>query len=261
MKILVVTQNAPLYLPEFMDALLARLAAAGHTTRVALLSPKFRRNWRLGARDRLALYGWRDFVRMTLRVAVRGALARLPARWRGERCWSVRNAAARHRADLWTAASVNDPAFVARVRSEEIDLVVSVASPQMFRAALLSAPRLGCLNYHTSLLPRHRGRQPLFWAAYEGDAETGVSVHEMNERLDDGPILVQVRVPIAPGDTIDRLYWKTMAVGVDALVRAVEMKARGDANRRPNPADQATTHRFPTAAEARAFRARGGRFL
>ena len=68
-------------------------------------------------------------------------------------------------------------------------------------AAILRAPRLGCLNVHASLLPRWRGAAPIQRALLAGDAETGITIMQMDEGLDTGPILLQQAMPIAPGTT------------------------------------------------------------
>ena len=261
MNILLITQNAPLYLPWFLDQFVARARADGHTVLLTRLSPAHGRSlWREASR-RLAFYGPRAFLIATGRIVLARLASKWPAAVRRGRCFSVENVMARHGIVEWKTTSVNDPAFTERIRSGGIDLIVSVAAPEIFRKDLLSAPRSGCLNYHTALLPRHRGRQPLFWALLEGDAETGVSVHKMNEQLDDGPIYGQRRVLIEPGDTLDDLYLKTMRVGVEALVDAVSMVARGERAAIPNPREQATQHRFPSREDARAFRRAGKHFF
>lgn len=261
MKLLVITQNAPLYLPWFLDRFIEGARAAGHEVRLTRLSPLFRKTWGEEIRSRLACYGITGFAHLAARALWHKAAAALPAASRRGACHSLRNVIRKHGVEEWPAESVNAPDYVACIRSAGVDLVVSIAAPEIFRRPLLEAPARGCLNYHTALLPRHRGRLPLFWALWEGDAETGVTVHEMNERLDDGPILVQHRVPIEPGDTLDRLYWKTMRAGGPALLEAVEMIVRGDPRRLPNPREGATRHAFPDAVTARAFRRAGKRFF
>lgn len=261
MKILVITQDAPLYVSWFLDQFIGRAVAEGHRVYLTRLSPAAGGSLLREAKRRLAFYGPRAFATAAWRILLGRAASRLPAAARGGRCLSVDNVIARHHPPEMPTRSVNDPAFVSRVREEGIDLIVSVAAPEIFRQGILGAVPRGCVNYHTALLPRHRGRQPLFWALLEGDAETGVTIHEMNERVDDGPILCQQRVPIGRGDTLDDLYWKTMRVGVDALLEAVARIKRGERATLPNPRDQATYHRFPTRADSLAFRRAGKRFF
>src|SRR2546427_6663080 len=85
----------------------------------------------------------------------------------------------------------------ARIREIGADVMVVVAYGQILSASLIDAPRLGTLNVHASLLPRHRGPAPVEWAILSGDSETGVSIMQMDAGVDTGPILAQERAPIA----------------------------------------------------------------
>jgi len=87
---------------------------------------------------------------------------------------------------------VNDPAFVASLRSLEIDVIISFQQ-RIFKSALLQAPRIACLNVHTGILPGYRGSSPVFWMHSRGEPEMGVTVHTMNEVVDTGRIVAQRR--------------------------------------------------------------------
>src|SRR2546423_4522960 len=96
---------------------------------------------------------------------------------------------------------VNDDHVLDRIRGHRPDLLLSVYYTQIFRPALLEAIDGPALNFHPSLLPRHRGTAPLIWAIVEGDALTGVSVHELTVGVDEGPLVDQKSLPIHPNDT------------------------------------------------------------
>ena len=83
----------------------------------------------------------------------------------------------------------------------------------------------------------------------------------MEEKLDDGDILIQREVPITPNDTWDSLVRRTKAAGAEILIEAVEQVRNGTVQRRPNKDEDATYFSFPTAADRRAFRAAGRRFV
>lgn len=89
-----------------------------------------------------------------------------------------------------------DPALLERVRSLKPDLLVSWFWTQRLPMELVNAARLGGIGVHPSLLPRHRGPDPYFWAIDMGDRETGVSVHRLFEAYDTGDVLAQERLPI-----------------------------------------------------------------
>jgi methionyl-tRNA formyltransferase len=93
---------------------------------------------------------------------------------------------------------VASEAFVARARAAAPDLLVSWFFPKRIPARLLDLAPLGAVGIHPSLLPRHRGPDPYFWAIESGDTETGVTAHRLEEEYDTGPILAQRRVDIDP---------------------------------------------------------------
>ena len=97
--------------------------------------------------------------------------------------------------------SARDPQFLAALRELAPDLIVVAAYGQILPQTLLDVPRLGCLNIHTSLLPRWRGAAPIQWALASGDRETGVTLMRMEAGLDTGPMVASVRTPITDTDT------------------------------------------------------------
>jgi methionyl-tRNA formyltransferase len=108
------------------------------------------------------------------------------------------------------------------------DLVVCMGFPWKIPPDALAVPRLGWLNGHPSLLPRHRGPLPVAWAIRQGDEETGFTFHRMDAELDTGPILAQRRVPIGEYEPPDAFYGRIGPVGMEALAEAVERLAAGD---------------------------------
>jgi methionyl-tRNA formyltransferase len=104
---------------------------------------------------------------------------------------------------------------------------------------VLAAPRLGCLNVHASLLPRWRGAAPIQRALMAGDPETGVTIMQMDEGLDTGPMLLSGHVPIAGDETAGTLHDKLAALGAELIVRALHGLAAGSLKATPQPADGA----------------------
>ncbi len=109
-------------------------------------------------------------------------------------------------------SDVNDAAVVDRVRAHGADLLLSVYYTQLFKGALLGAVAGPALNFHPSLLPRHRGVAPLIWAIAEGDEMVGVSVHELTLGVDTGPLVLQRPLPVHPDDTGFELHMKAAAL-------------------------------------------------
>ena len=115
------------------------------------------------------------------------------------------------------------------------DAAVVAAYGLILPRAILAAPRLGCLNVHASLLPRWRGAAPIQHALLAGDSETGITIMQMEEGLDTGPILLQQAVPIALGGTAAELSETLATLGARLIVEALDGVARGTLAARPQP--------------------------
>ncbi len=117
--------------------------------------------------------------------------------------------------------TLRDPQVVADLAALHADLAVVVAYGLILPCAVLDAPRRGCLNIHASLLPRWRGAAPIQRAIMAGDSETGISIMQMDEGLDTGPVLLQRRTPITAEDTAASLHDRLAELGAGAIVEAL----------------------------------------
>ncbi len=109
------------------------------------------------------------------------------------------------------------------------DVMVVVAYGLILPKAVLDMPRLGCINVHGSLLPRWRGAAPIQRSLWAGDAETGVTIMQMDVGLDTGNMLYKLSCPIEASDTSATLYDKLAALGPDGLLATLEQLANGTA--------------------------------
>ena len=128
------------------------------------------------------------------------------------------------------------------------DLLVVAAYGLILPAWVLALPPRGCLNIHGSLLPRWRGAAPVQRAIEAGDAVTGITIMQMDEGLDTGPMLLERALPIAPDDTAGRLTDRLAALGAELIVQA--LRDRDRLVPRPQPAAGATYARKIEKAEA-----------
>ena len=121
------------------------------------------------------------------------------------------------------------------------DLGVMAFVTDIVPLKFINCPGMGTIQYHPSLLPRHRGSSSINWAIINGESRTGLTIFWPDAGIDTGPILLQKEVEIAPDDTVGSLYFnKLFPLGVAALVEAVEAVAKGTAPRIPQDESQAT---------------------
>jgi methionyl-tRNA formyltransferase len=116
------------------------------------------------------------------------------------------------------------------------DLIVAAAYGQILPPAILDLPRHGCLNVHTSLLPKYRGAAPIQWAIANGDTETGVTIMKMDVGLDTGPIVSQRRTAILPADDSATLHDRLAQLGADLLAQTIPDYVAGKIQAHPQPA-------------------------
>ncbi len=123
--------------------------------------------------------------------------------------------------------SLKDAAAQAELAALQPDLLVVVAYGLILPQAVLDIPRFGCINSHASLLPRWRGAAPIQRAVQAGDAESGVTVMQMEAGLDTGPMLLKVRTPITAEDTGGSLHDRLAELGPPAVIEAIAGLASG----------------------------------
>ena len=134
---------------------------------------------------------------------------------------AVKRLALKHRISVLQPARLSDPAVLSAIAVTHPKVLVVAAYGLLLPPALLALPALGCINVHASLLPRWRGAAPIQRALLAGDAETGVTIMQMDEGLDTGAMLLRRAVPIAPDDTAGTLHDKLAALGAQLLVEAL----------------------------------------
>ena len=132
----------------------------------------------------------------------------------------------------------------------QADAMVVAAYGLILPQWVLDTPRLGCLNIHASLLPRWRGAAPIHRAIEAGDAETGVTIMQMDAGLDTGDMLLIERLPIVPQDTTGSLHDKLAALGARMVVEALELAACGGLRPVPQPQEGVTYAHKIEKAEA-----------
>lgn len=139
----------------------------------------------------------------------------------------VKQLALQHNIPVLQPPTLRDPTAQAELASLNADLMVVVAYGLILPQVVLDTPRLGCINSHASLLPRWRGAAPIQRAVQAGDAESGVTVMQMEAGLDTGPMLLKVSTPISADDTGGSLHDRLAELGPPAVLQAIDGLAAG----------------------------------
>ena len=191
--------------PEFAARSLAALARAGHKVVLALTQP-----------DRPAGRGLRPQPSAVKRLALELGIP------------------------VETPATLKSPGVCEGLARFSPDALVVAAYGLIIPAEVLAIPRLGGLNVHASLLPRWRGAAPIHRAILAGDAETGISIMQMDAGLDTGDVLLQAPTPVLDTDTAGSLHDRLADLGAGLLVTALERATTGGLARHPQDSATAT---------------------
>ena len=199
--------------PEFARVALARLLAAGFTVPLVLTQP-----------DRPAGRGMKLQASPVKQCALDHGIAVAQPR------------------SLWLDGKYPEDAAAARdaLLAAQADVMVVAAYGLILPQWVLDMPAKGCLNIHASLLPRWRGAAPIHRAIEAGDAETGVTIMQMDAGLDTGDMLLVEKTPIAPTDTTAVLHDRLADLGGRMIVEALELAACGGLQPVPQPAEGVT---------------------
>ena len=131
------------------------------------------------------------------------------------------------------------------------DLNVMAFVTDILPESILKHPKLGTIQYHPSLLPKHRGGSAINWAIIKGETKTGLTIFWPDKGIDTGPILLQKEVEISPDDTVGSLYFNRLfPLGIEAIAESIELIRRGAAPRIPQDESQASYEGLCTEKDA-----------
>ncbi len=183
--------------------------------------------------DALVIHGYDVALVVTQpdRPAGRGGHLRAPA---------VKSAATGHGLPIDQPDTLKDDAATAALAEAGADIFVVAAYGKILPARVLALPRKGCVNVHASLLPRWRGASPVTAAILAGDDETGVSIMELVQKMDAGPVISRRSTPILPEDTTGALEPRLARLGAEALVEALPAWLAGAIHAEPQDESLAT---------------------
>ncbi|MFI3170569.1 MAG: methionyl-tRNA formyltransferase [Faecalibacterium sp.] len=152
----------------------------------------------------------------------------------------VKTVALAHSTPVFQPRTLRDGSEDANIQSLAPDIIVVVAYGCILPKQILEMPQYGCINLHVSLLPKYRGSAPIQWAVLNGDAETGVSIMQMDEGLDTGDVLLCKTLAIDPNETSGQLFDRVTAIGAAALCEVLPAMVAGQLTAVPQPTEGAS---------------------
>ena len=247
MKLIFLTTNDPLYLPDFFERVLSE--EAGRVAAVYAAPPLYKNESAVAAALKyLRTFGLADTARLSARI--------LRSKLQGRSIASVcRSRGIPYR----EVADVNAPSFLRELEQQGPDALVSVSCPQIFKERLIALPPRGILNIHGAILPQYRGVMPSFWMMANGEKQAGVSIYFVNRRIDAGDLCARKIFDIDPRETLDHFLRRSKAIAADLLLRVIRLMECGEVSRLPLNLAEGSYYSWPDAEAVRRFRALGRR--
>jgi methionyl-tRNA formyltransferase len=253
-------QDDPFYLPRLLDKYLREFYDSTVGVNLQPVVMGNRTTWGT-ARALLKIYGFGYFqwkLRRYLAARVKQRLLAMLCSPRAAAC-SVRSAAQKYGVPVDTQ-DVNSSEFRAMLRERGVELIVSISGTQFYGRQLREQTPHGIVNCHGGLLPKYRGLMPSFWTLANGEREGGVTVHVVDGKLDNGPIVLQRRYRIHPHDTLEDIMARSKDLAAETLIDAVRLIESGSVALAPNPEEEASSYSVPARDDVKRFLAHGHRF-
>ena len=152
----------------------------------------------------------------------------------------VKVVALEHNLPVFQPKTLKDEAVQQELKALAPELMVVAAYGKILPQAILDIPAVGCINVHSSLLPKYRGAAPINWAILNGESETGVTIMHVVAALDAGDIILQATTPIDLNESVEQLHDRLAVMGAELLGQAVAELAAGTAPRIPQDESQYT---------------------
>lgn len=263
LRVVIVTQEEPFYIPYYIDRTLSKLSDNIEVVKIYTLPPTLPdKNFIQTILYFLSFYGPIVFSYMVFLRAVYFLTNILNSVFQiSNRLHSVNLVSKKYDIDLSAPDRINSDEILSELRRLQPDIIFSIACPQIFGKKIISIPTKGCLNIHSSLLPQYRGLNANFWVMAKGEKETGVTIHYINPGIDDGDIVLQRKIRIERGWTMNELYFKAMDTGSDMISECLSSLSEGSITRTENRISEGSYFSYPTAGDVREFRSRNRRFF
>lgn len=257
MRIFITTMDEPIFINPFIREIIRRkhqdIVGVAVSQGSPLQTRRRRINWQYACTMAIILglsYTIKKAMRFSsflIRKKIHGIMPQV-------RSSSILSFAEQYDIPTYRVRSVQSKSFLNVLQEAKPDVVINQAQ-EILKEPFLSIPKYGCLNRHASLLPKYRGRLSPFWALLHGEQETGVSIHQVTEGIDEGDILVQHQVPIETYDDVNTLLDKLFRIAPDAMCEALDKIEGGEVTPILINANQGTFFSTPTLDDGRKYRA------
>jgi len=254
LRLVIITQNDSFFIPESLDYLIQNLKKEDEVVAaiVSDVSPFGKKEILFAkALKTFKIFGLKFFLFYSLKFIIHKYILRRSV---------IGTLYKRKIKIIELTSSINSEESLELIRKFNPDLLLSIASNEIFKEQLFNLAKFGCLNLHTGMLPEYRGLMPSFWAMKNNEKYIGVSVFMVDEGIDSGPILVQTKLEIG-NLTQDALIKLTKKIGMNCILEAIELIRTQEYEVIENSDGASSYYSFPKKVDVVQFRKSGKKFF
>ena len=255
MRVIIFTQNEPFYLAENLDYFFKSLSRDINIVGVCLTSASpygKKETFQKKILKILKVFGFKFFIYYSIKYLLKFF----------NKNKDVKYVLGKHKIKIINLkSSVNHDESIKQLSLYQPDLIVSILGNEIFKKEIISLPKKGIINLHSSLLPKYRGLMPSFWVLKNNEKFTGVSIFYVDEGIDSGPILMQKKIPIK-NFSQQELICITKKIGMDLILLSLEkIRNNKEINLLANNDKNMTYYSFPKRKDVKEFLNSGNRFF
>lgn len=241
MRIVFLTINDPIYLPVFFKKVFR--VFGNQTSSVYIVPPLYKNQTNLQAALRYyKTFGLNGFSGLFLRI-IRAKL----------KLQSIRNTCKNYGVKYASLEDVNSSEFLKTLKEFNVEIIVSVSCPQIFKKPLIDLPQLGCLNIHGAILPNYRGIMPSFWMLANDEKQAGVSIYYVNEKIDAGDLCGQRIFDIKPDESLDQFIKRSKNIAADLLIEVLNKIEKNEIGREKIDLNKGSYYSWPEKSTVARF--------
>jgi methionyl-tRNA formyltransferase len=254
----IVTIDEPFYIPKMINSLLKMTPQDMKYVLIVLVPVRpMKFSEREFIFNQLQVYGISQFIKMSTLYINHRILSLGKS---GEK-YSIKKTALKNDIEIVNANTLKDPLLLNTLKRYSVDIILSIASSRIFGKSIISIPKIACLNVHAGILPRYRGINPSFWSLLNKEKVSAVTVHYINEGIDDGDIIKQDIFSIENLRSLHELYLKILDVAPYTVTHALQSIKNGNVKLLKNDRSISDYYSFPKREDGIKFRKMGLKFI
>jgi methionyl-tRNA formyltransferase len=256
-NVAIVTIDEPFYTPTVIRTLVRNSPPDIRYVCIVLVPPRPKKMSEMSfISNQIKVFGLSQFTKVAILYVIRKLASTLPSKE-----YSVAKVVRTNGIKLMKTDSLKSEPILRELKMLSLDVIISVGSSRIFGKSILSIPRLGCLNVHAGMLPRYRGINPSFWTLLNQEKNSAVTVHYVNEEIDDGEIIQQDVFETKGITRLHDVYLRVMEIAPKTLIKSLIAIRNESVHTTRNDRSISNYYSFPTKQDGQKFRRLGLRYM